>query len=53
MGLNSEHVEKPFVFVCFFGGSRGARVIQENKQLSSPWQFLVEKGAKKEQKGNK
>ena len=33
-GAKSENVEKPRVFVCFFEGSRTARLIQEDKRPS-------------------
>ena len=53
VGPKSENVEKPLVLPLLFEGSREARGIQENKQVSGPDRFLVEKVAKKEQKGNK
>ena len=53
MGPKSENVEKVLVLPILFEGSRAAKGRQENEQASSPDRFLVEKVAKKEQKGNK
>ena len=53
VGPKSENVEKPLVFKAFFEGSKEQKARQEHEKPSSPGQFLVEKVAKKEQKGNK
>ena len=53
MGPKIENVEKPLVLPLLFEGSKAARARQPNEQPSSPDRFLVEKVAKKEQKGNK
>ena len=53
VGPKSENVEKPLVLPLIFEGSREPRGIQECKVSLGPDRFLVEKVAKKEQKGNK
>ena len=53
MGPKSENVEKPLVLPLLFEGSREPRSRQEYEVYSEPDRFLVEKVAKKEQKGNK
>ena len=53
VGPKTENVEKPLVLPLLFEGSRLPRGDSENEQPSGPDRFLVEKVAKKEQKGNK
>ena len=53
VGPKSENVEKPLVLPLLFEGSGLPRGDSENEQRSGPDRFLVEKVAKKEQKGNK
>ena len=53
VGPKTENVEKPLVLPLLFEGSGLPRGDSENEQLSEPDRFLVEKVAKKEQKGNK
>ena len=53
VGPKSENVEKPLVLPLLFEGSREPKARQENEKSSEPDGFLVEKVAKKEQKGNK
>ena len=53
VGPKSENVETPLVLPLLFEGSREPDVIQECKVSLEPDRFLVEKVAKKDQKGNK
>ena len=53
MGPKSENVEKPLVLPLLFEGSRERRAFQECQGVAEKDRFLVEKVAKKVQKGNK
>ena len=53
VGPKTENVEKPMVLPLLFEGSGLPREDSENEQPSEPDRFLVEKVAKKEQKGSK
>ena len=53
MGPKIENVEKPLVLPLLFEGSGLPRGDSESEGNSEPDRFLVEKVAKKEQKGNK
>ena len=53
MGPKSENVEKPLVLPLLFEGSRERKAFQECQAESEKDRFLIEKGVKKEQKGNK
>ena len=51
VGPKSENVEKPLVLPLLFEGAGLPREDSENEQPSEPDSFLVEKVAKKKQKG--
>ena len=53
VGPKTENVEKPLVLPLLFEGSRERKAFQECQAESEKDRFLVEKGVKKEQKGNK
>ena len=53
VGPKTENVEKPLVLPLLFEGSRERKAFQECQVESEKDRFLVEQGARKEQKGNK